>query len=108
MVIKAFGAFLLVLNLSGCIERGIIYSNTVEPYSQEFNATRIGTKTCILNSYKIVDPLTGYSISAEWTTSVILDRARKAGIRDINFIDKKTLSILNGLYRRESLIIYGD
>jgi TRL-like protein family len=107
-VIKAACALLAVLALGGCVERGILYSNTVEPYSEEFNATPIGTKSCVINSHEIEDPLTGYNISAEWTTNAILDAARKAGIREIHYIDKKTLSLFNGVYRRETLIVHGD
>lgn len=99
---------LLVLLLSGCGQIALLYSNKVTPYSKEFNATRIGSKSCIIDTHKIRDPLSGYSLTAEWSTNKILNETRKAGIKKIYFIDLKTLSILNGLYRRESLIVYGD
>jgi len=108
MVIKIVGALLTLLTCGGCVERGILFTNTVEPYSEEFNATPIGSKTCVINSHEIQDPLTGYNISAEWTTNAIMAAARKAGISEIFYIDRKTLSVLNGVYRRESLIIHGD
>jgi hypothetical protein len=34
--------------------------------------------------------------------------AREAGITDLHHIDIKTLSILLGTYRRQTLIVYGD
>jgi len=107
-VINAAGAFMLVLVVSGCVERGILFSHTVEPYSEEFQTTPVGTKSCVVNSHEIQDPLTGYNASAAWTTSAIQKAARHAGISEIHYIDKKSLSFLNGLYRRESLVIYGD
>jgi len=107
-VIKGLGALLILLVAAGCMERGILFSNTVKPYSEEFNATPVGSKRCVINSHEIEDPLTGYNISAVWTSNAIAAAARKAGIRQIYYVDKKTLSVLNGIYRRESLIIHGD
>jgi hypothetical protein len=86
----------------------LLYTNAVVPYSAKFNATQAGAKRCVLNDYQVKDPVTGFSIYTEWTTSYILNEARKAGIQEIHYMDMKTLSILNGLYKRESLIIYGD
>ena len=94
--------------LTGCAPVGLLYSNTVVPYSEEFNATSVGSKSCTIKANQIKEPVTGYSLSAEWTTSYILQEAKKAGISDIDYIDKRTLSILNGLYRHETLIVHGD
>lgn len=94
--------------LTGCAPVGLLYSNTVIPYSEEFNATPVGTKSCTIKANKIKEPVTGYSISAEWTTSYILQEAKKAGISQIDYIDKHTLSILNGLYKHETLIVHGE
>jgi hypothetical protein len=87
---------------------GCIYTNTVEPYTKIFNETQAGTKSCEINYYKIKEPVTGYNMYAEWTTSYILSEARKAGIKNIYYMDLKTLSILGDTFKRESLIIYGD
>jgi hypothetical protein len=80
----------------------------VAPYSVKFNATQAGTKRCVINDHQVKEPVTGFSIYSEWTTRYILDEARKAGIQEIYYMDIKTLSILNGVYKRESLFIYGD
>ena len=106
--IRRIGLALAALVLAGCSPRGLLYSNTVEPYSWEFHRTPVGTKQCVVNDYRLKEPVTGYSISAEWTSSYLLREAKKAGIRDIYYIDKHTLSLLNGLYKRDSYIIYGN
>lgn len=98
-------SLIFAILLSGC---GLIYSNTVYPYSSKFNETPVGTKRCIINKYQIREPLSGYSLYAEWTANHIRKEAEKAGIKDIYYMDKKTLNILLGIYRRESLYIYGD
>ena len=108
MAIKKFGALLALTTLAGCAPVGLIYSNTVTPYSEEFDATSVGTKSCAIKANQIKEPVTGYSLSAEWTTSYILQEARKAGISDIYYIDKRTLKILNGLYKHETLIVHGE
>jgi hypothetical protein len=87
---------------------GCIYSNTVVPYSTEFNETPIGTKSCVINSYKLTEPVSGYNMYAEWSTEFILKEAKKAGINNIYYIDKKVLSVLGDTFKRETLIIYGD
>lgn len=109
-VIKGVVSLLLFLLLCGCakMQIALLYSNTVAPYSEEFAATPTGSKRCVINTHEIKDPLSGYSLTAEWSTSKILEQAHQAGIKKIDYIDLKTISILNGVYRRESLIVYGD
>jgi hypothetical protein len=87
---------------------GLIYSDTVVPYSRRFDATPAGTKHCVINSHQVREPISGYNIYAEWSTGYILNEARKAGIKNIYYMDKRTLSFLIGIYKRESLLIYGD
>ena len=93
----------VVVALSGCI-----YSNTVVPYSTKFNETPIGTKSCEISNYKIKEPVTGYNMYIEWSNDYITKEAKKAGINNIYYIDKKTLSIFRDVFKREKLIIYGD
>ena len=99
---------LIALLLSGCAPTGIIYSDTVFPYSKNFNTTPVGSKKCEINMHHVKEPISGYNIYVEWSTDYILTEARKAGIKDIYYIDKRIFSILKGIYKRETLIIYGD
>lgn len=106
---KGACALLLALLLAGCaLPPGLIYSNTSAPYSSKFSETPVGTKRCVIKSHQIKEPVTGRSIYAEWSTDLILREARKAGIKEIYYIDKRTLSILLGIYKREALLVYGD
>lgn len=102
-------SLLLALLLTGCSPlRGLIYSHTTVPYSSTFRETPVGTKHCLIRSHQIREPLSGRSIYAEWSTDLILGEARKAGIKEIYSMDKRTLSILLGIYKRETLLVYGD
>jgi hypothetical protein len=106
---KAWASLAATLFLAGCsFPPAIIYSDTTAPYSTKFIETPVGTKQCEIHSHQVKEPTTGYNIYAEWSWSQILNEARKAGITEIHYMDKRTLSILNGIYKRESLIVYGD
>ena len=106
--IKGARLLLVALVLTGCAPLGLLYTDTVVPFSKKFDETPIGTKRCVIDSHQIKEPITRYNIYAEWSLSYILNEAKKAGISDIYYMDKRTLSILFGIYKRESLLIYGD
>jgi len=108
MVIKRAISILCFLALVGCTPTGMIYSDTTRPYSRVFRETPVGTKRCVLHDHQIKEPVTGFNISAEWTAERIKNEAEMAGIKDIYYIDQRTFSILLGIYKRKSLIIYGD
>ena len=107
-VVKGTRLLLLALALAGCAPFGLIYTDTVVPFSKKFDETPLGTKRCVIDSHQIKEPVTRYNIYAEWSLSHILTEAKKAGISDIYYMDKRTLSIFLGVYKRESLLIYGD
>jgi hypothetical protein len=106
--IKGVRFLLVALVLTGCAPLGLIYTDTVVPFSKKFDETPIGTRRCVIDSHQIKEPISGYNIYAEWSFRYILNEAQKAGISDIYYMDKRTLSILFGIYKRESLLIYGD
>lgn len=95
--------FFACVTLSGCI-----YSNTVVPYSTRFDKTPVGSKSFVLDRYRLTEPISGYNMYVEWTDELILKEAKKAGISNIYYMDKKTLSILNDTFKREKLIVYGE
>jgi hypothetical protein len=92
----------------GCTPYGRIYTDTTVPYTKVFRETPAGAKQCVLNDHQIKDPVTGINLSVEWTAELIKSEANKAGIKNIYYIDQRTFSILFGIYKRKSLIIYGD
>jgi len=108
MAIKAAFLFMSVMMVTGCSARGLVYTNTTEPYSHDFRDTPVGEKCVFINSDKIKEPLTGVSLSGEWDNDKIMRAAREAGMTKLHYIDIKTLSIALGSYRRQTLILYGD
>lgn len=96
------------LLLAGCAPIGILYSDTVIPYSKRYNETPVGSKKCEIDTHQIKEPVSGFRLYAEWSLGYILNEARKAGISEIYYMDKRTISILLGVYKRDTLIIHGD
>ncbi len=92
----------------GCSARGLLYTSTTESYSRNFHNTPVGAKSIVINTYRLKEPVSQLSLSGEWDADVIMRAVRDAGITDLHYIDIRTLSILLGTYRRQTLIVYGD
>jgi hypothetical protein len=108
MVIKSALVCLAAVLVLGCSERGILYTSIIEPYSRDFRDTPVGTKSVTTNTHRFKEPVSRLSISGEWDSEIIMRAVRQAGITNLYYIDIKTLSILRGTYRRQTLIVYGD
>jgi hypothetical protein len=110
MAIKAVFFCLAAMLVMGCTlpPRGILYNNTTEPYTNDFRDTSVGKKCVSINSNRIQEPLTQVRLSGEWDNAKLMRVAREEGITKLHYIDIKTLSIALGIYRRTTLILYGD
>lgn len=108
MATKCLLLLALLLIAQGCSVPGRLITNTTEPYTVNFDNTPVGTKKFVLNDYRLKEPITGYNISAEWTSDRILRSAKEAGITNVHYIDVHTFAIMLGIYKRKTLIIYGD
>lgn len=108
MAIKNILILIFASFITGCSVPGRLFTYTTEPYTEDFNNTPVGSKTLILHDYTIKEPVSGYSISAQWTSGEILNRAAEAGMTSVYYADVQTFAILSGIYKRQKLIIYGD
>ena len=108
MATKLILSFLIMLFCTSCSMDGRLYTNKVIPFSENFHETPKGSKICYVKDFKVKEPVSGYNISAEWTTSAIIEQARKAGIEKIHYADLKIFSVLLGIYSKRTLIVYGD
>jgi hypothetical protein len=101
-------AVVMVFSMMGC---GLLYTNVVRNHSLNFNNTPVGSKQCSLSAFTVRVPLmpaTRQRVQAQWDTNEISDVAKDAGITQIYYTDIKTLEILLGTFRKQTLIIYGD
>lgn len=90
------------------MQTGPVFTYIVEPYTEDFNRTPVGTRSCVVNNYKVEEPVSGYDLSAEWDTDVVARAAREAGMTRLHFAERETLEIWFGTFRRRRLILYGD
>ncbi len=101
-------AMTLLLFCMGCVAQGRLFTRVVTPYSSDFNCTPVGGKTFRVVEHQLKEPYTGAGVSATWTSRVLAEAARNSGITNIYYADLETFSILNGIYLKKTLIIYGD
>lgn len=100
----------LLITLAGCAlpARGLIYTDTVQPMCQDLRGTTLGSKTANGSSKRIQIPTTRLDITAEWDSRAIGDIAKENGITTVYGCDSRIQSVLTGLWRKDSVIIYGD
>ena len=108
MAIKRCLLSLWLLLLPGCVARGFLYTRVTEPATLDFQKTPVGSKRIVVRAYRLQEPVTGYGIAAEWDKDPVKAAAAQAGVTNLYFADLRTLSILGGLYRARTLIVYGD
>ena len=104
---KVLFCLFLLLYFSACT-RGLIYSDTTEPITLNMKTTAVGTENAELSSFHIQEPITRMRISAEWNSRAIGDAAKQTGLDKIYYADMRTQSVLGGIWRRETIIVWGD
>jgi hypothetical protein len=86
----------------------MLYTRVVRPYSHDFRGTPPGGKTCRVNEHVLREPFSGAHVSVSFTWGVLEEAARTAGMTSLYYADMETLSVLNGVYERKTLILCGD
>lgn len=102
--ISLFAIVAISVLLSGCTY-GLLYTSTSEPLSINMNKTPRGTATGASELTMVTIPTT--VISAGWGSMAIEDAARVAGIEEIYYVDLHTFTVLAGLWRQQTLSVYG-
>lgn len=95
------------LFLSSCTT-GLIYTDVIEPHCVDMRSTKIGSKVGIGRTIRVKVPTSRIDVSAEWSSRAIGNVAKRNQISTIYFCDRRTLSILGGLYLKQQIIVYGD
>ncbi len=110
MAIKTtFLALLLLVNVGcGVVPRGLLYTDTIQPFCHDLRGTKFGSKSAVGSSKRVKVPTTQVDLSAEWDTRAIGDIARRSGIETVYGCDSRRESILLGIWSRDEIIIYGE
>ena len=105
MVTRLSCVCLLTLALTGCVGHGALVTDVTKPLMTDFDKTPVGSKKCVVDTHWVREPF--YGTSVEWTDSHIKSMAKKAGMTEIRHADLHTFSLF-GIYRRRTVIVYGD
>ena len=106
---RGLSCALLLICLCGCSTApGRLYSDWTTPFSRDFGATPRGSRSCEIDEHYIKEPFTSTSLSVDWTSDVIRRAMREAGMSRAYYADRRVISVLNGIYRRTTIVIHGD
>jgi hypothetical protein len=95
---------------SGCSfrARGLLYTDTIQPLCKDLRATPLGLKRGDGSSKRIQIPTTRFDITAEWDSRAIGDIAKENDIETVYGCDSRIQSLLMGLWRKDTVIVYGE
>ena len=101
--------YLLILLpvLSGCTQ-GLLFTNQTTPLVKNFNKTPVGTRSATIGTREIREPFTAANLSAIWNSRAIGDTAKKEDLKEIGYADRTVFSILGGIWRQESVTVWGE
>lgn len=107
---RQLSLFALLFMVSGCAlpARGFVYTDTVQPLCHDLRGTPLGTKSGDGSSKRIQIPTTRLDITAEWDSRAIGDIAKENGIATVYGCDSRIQSLLMGLWRKDTVIVYGE
>ena len=91
---------ILLLLLSAVLVSGCVYAHIRTPYDTDLNRSPMGDKTG-------TSSWTGILWAVAWGDGSSAAAARDGGITTLTQMDKEILSILFGLYYKETTIVYG-
>ena len=77
---------------------GGIYNDTVMPYNTNFKSTKVGDKKFEVDRFKLKGSIQGVEVSADWNVHRVIEEAKKAGFKNVHFIDEYNFNIL-GFFR---------
>ena len=86
---------------------GLLYSDMTLPYDLNMNATPIGSKAQSLEINIVKYPI-NESLQIDWASNAVGDIMRKYGMKKAYFADKRSFSLLLGLFGQETVIVSGD
>jgi hypothetical protein len=87
---------------SGC-GIGLIYTHTVEPLNPNMHRTEM-TPT---SGQGAIKQIALYNISVTWDDDSIGSIARENGLKELYYADREILSVWFGVWKQETIHVYG-
>lgn len=92
---------------SGCVF-GAIYTNIHEPAVTNMRRTPRGIDEAKSETVQLSIPTTAANVSASWDSRAIGDAAQKQGLKEIYYADLHTISVLLGIWEKQTIEVYGS
>ena len=108
MATRLYLIIIALLLVTGCAGRGLLYTNNVRTYALDLKDTPVGSKVIMIPEHRVTEPITGWGMSTILGSKTVAAAAREAGMTKIYYADRRTISVFLGLYRKRTLIIYGE
>ena len=90
------------LLFSGC-QIGLIYTHKVEPLNPNMHRTELAPA----NGQGDIKQIALYGISVTWGDDSIGSAAREKGLTELYYADRETLSVMFGIWKQETIHVYG-
>lgn len=107
MEIKFFLASVLIVFFCAGCSPGLLYTDIVRPECKDLRGTTLGERRAEGGTKKLEIPTGDVDITFSWDSRAIGDIAKQNGIKVVHGCDKREFSILAGIWKEESIIIYG-
>lgn len=106
LLTRAAGVMLLLPLLSGCVY-GALYSSTTEPLDSNLSGDLRGFSCGESGTKELSLPVTSANVSVAWNSCALADAALQANLKQIDYADIHTLSVLFGIWRQRTVQVYG-
>lgn len=106
-LLRAAALAAIALACGGCM-RGWLYTNARTPLVTDMDATPRGARMVEMASHHIHEPFTAAQVGAEWNVRAIGFTAKEFGLDTIYFADLHTVSWFGGIYRRQTVEVWGN
>lgn len=98
---------IIFLFLTACTP-GLLYTDIKEPLFTNMNETPYGITQSAGSSYEIKEPFTAIGARIEVASNAPGDIVKKSNMNKIYYADLHTRSYLLGLWRKRTVIVYGE
>lgn len=100
-------ALLVAVLLSGCTA-GFLYTDITRPLTTNMHSTPRSIDRGKARTSELREPITGINIKAEWASRSIGDAMSNGALENGEFADIRTVSVLGGLWKRQTVVVYGE
>ncbi len=100
-------ATLAAAPLAGCMQ-GWLFTDIRTPAVSDFEAVPRGSRKVELSMQQVKEPMSGLGLAVQWDSRAIGEAARRHGLDKVYFADLHTVSVFGGLWKQQTIEVWGD